>query len=228
MSSSLNHFQALETKTGYVFKNRQLMEAALTHASLQQKKGNYERLEFLGDRVLGLAVAETLYKIFPHENEGDLAKRHAALVQEKTLVKVAGDIALADYLQMSVSEKRMGGLTKDAILADAVEALIGAVFIDGGFAPASAMVGKLWQDVLHVTTAPPEDPKTKLQEWVQARGLPLPIYSEVSRQGADHQPIFEIEVSIAGFAAISAKAASKRMAEKQAAEMMLQKIGDKK
>lgn len=214
--------ETLEKKISYVFEDVKLLESALTHSSLQKKGCNNERLEFLGDRVLGLAVAALLYRAFPEEKEGELAKRHTALVQQKALVEVAGRLGLSLHLNVSQGEKKAGGLQKDTILADAVEALIGAIFIDGGYAPAAKFVTDFWQSMVQ-ETAPPEDPKTALQEWAQAQGKPLPEYRVVSKSGSDHAPVFEIEVQVEGEGSARAKAPSKRQAEKDAALLMLQR-----
>lgn len=216
----------IEKTLDYVFEDVKLLEAALTHASLQKKEGDYERLEFLGDRVLGLVVAALLYKAFPAENEGDLAKRHTALVQQKTLVDVALALDLPSHLRLSSGERKAGGLHKDTILSDAVEALIGAIYLDGGYAKAEKFITRIWQDKL-AAAAPPEDAKTMLQEWAQARGLPLPEYRVLSKAGSDHAPVFEIGVEVEGFILISAKSSSKRQAEKDAAALMLKHIGEK-
>jgi ribonuclease-3 len=216
----------IEKAIGYVFEDAKLLEAALTHASLQKKEGDYERLEFLGDRVLGLVVAAMLYRAFPRESEGDLAKRHTALVQQKTLVDVALTLDLPSHLRLSSGEKKAGGLHKDTILSDAVEALIGAVYLDGGYARAETLVERLWKEKT-AAASPPEDAKTQLQEWAQARGLPLPEYRVLSRSGSDHAPSFEVGVEVEGFILISAKASSKRQAEKDAAALMLKHMEGK-
>lgn len=216
----------LEKTIGYVFEDASLLEAALTHASLQKKEGDYERLEFLGDRVLGLVIATLLYKAFPAENEGSLAKRHTALVQQKALVGVARAIGLPDHLRLSSGERKAGGLNKDTILSDAVEALIGAIYLDGGYGRAEDFITRFWRDTL-AAASPPEDAKTRLQEWAQARGLPLPEYKVLSKEGSDHAPIFEIGVEVEGFVLISVKSGSKRQGEKDAAALMLKHIGEK-
>ncbi len=219
-------FEALEQKIGYVFEDEGILETALTHASMQQKKFNNERLEFLGDRVLGLVIAGLLYRLFPSESEGDLAKRHTALVQQKALVSVAEELGLGGYLKMSSGEKKAGGLQKETILSNALEALIAAVYLDGGFEAAEEFVSSFWEPRIE-NTAPPEDPKTLLQEWVQARGLPLPEYKVISRVGSDHAPQFEIEVSAGAHGSAIARASSKRAAEKEAAAALLLKITGK-
>lgn len=219
-------YEELQKKAGYSFRDEELLGIALTHASVQQGKSNNERLEFLGDRVLGLVVAEMIYQKFPAENEGQLAKRHAALVRRSALVTVAGDIGLASFVRLSSGEEKAGGLKKDTILADALEAFIGAIYIDGGFAPARSFVTSCWTRLVESHGAPPEDPKTALQEWAQGRGLPLPEYKTVAKSGSEHAPLFEIEVSVQTLGSAVASAASKRAAEKEAALKMLEKIGN--
>ncbi|MBI1215125.1 MAG: ribonuclease III [Alphaproteobacteria bacterium] len=225
MSQATDPYAVLEKALGHRFSDRGLLETALTHASLRKKKYNNERLEFLGDRVLGLVVAEMLYSLFPDEKEGALAKRLTALVQRNALVVVAKDLSLADYMKLSAGEQKAGGLRKDTILADAVEALIGAVHLDAGFKAAEKFVRARWEKLLERQDAPPEDPKTLLQEWAQQRGLPLPVYKVVSKSGSDHSPEFEVELSVEGMGRTQAKAANKRGAEKEAAKKMLKKIG---
>lgn len=214
----------LEKSIGYVFSDRRLIDAALTHASLQSRAGNNEKLEFLGDRVLGLVVADMLYRGFPVESEGDLAKRHAALVRQPALAAVAHRIGLPAYIKLAPGEIKAGGLAKDAILADATEALIGAVYLDGGMDSAVLVVRRLWQEMLDADATPPEDAKTKLQEWVQARGLPLPVYTLAGRTGSDHAPMFDIEVTVKGMGSDHATAPSKRQAEKEAAALLLARL----
>jgi len=215
----------LEEKIGYRFSDKKLLEEALTHASTQKASANNERLEFLGDRVLGLIIADLLFKTFPQEREGDLAKRHTGLVQQKTLAIAAQKIELSAYLKLSDAEARAGGSMKETILSDALEALIGAVYRDGGYAAAQTLVTHLFEPHLHEYIVPPEDAKTALQEWAQARSLPLPHYEVVSRSGSDHAPVFEVEVSVKGHGTARAKDSSKRAAEKEAAAALLKEIG---
>jgi len=218
---------ALDRKMGYTFSDPALLETALTHSSTQNDRNNNERLEFLGDRVLGLAVAGLLFAAFPAEEEGGLAKRHTGLVQQEALVKVAQALDLAGHLKLSASEMKSGGQKKEKILADAVEALIGAIYLDGGFGAAEDFVTKFWGTMLHAQALPPEDAKSRLQEWAQAQSLPLPEYRLVGRSGSDHAPLFEIEVFVEGIGKAVAVAASKRAAEKAAALKMLEKMGIK-
>ena len=211
----------LQEKIGYTFKESDLLRAALTHASAGSER-NYERLEFLGDRVLGLIMAQILFERFPQENEGDLAKRHAALVQGKMLAQIARDIDLGDPLILSESERAGGGSHNDNILADAMEALIGALYLDGGLDICAKLIRDLWAQNIDVMKEPPKDPKTALQEWAQSRALPLPDYSIVSRTGPDHAPEFEIGVTIEGYDQVTAKGFSRRIAEKEAARLFLE------
>ena len=210
----------LQDDLGYHFKDIKPLEKALTHSSAGGTY-NYERLEFLGDRVVGLALAHTLFKTFPDENEGDMAKRHAALVQGKTLAKIAREIDLGAIMQLSEAERAAGGADNDNILADGLEALIGALYLDAGLPACQAAIEKLWGDRVKVMKRPPQDPKTALQEWAQARTLALPSYELVGRSGPDHAPIFEIRVKVGDFPPWSAKGTSRRSAEKLAAAMLL-------
>lgn len=210
----------LQDHLGYRFTDGKLLEKALTHSSAGGAY-NYERLEFLGDRVVGLALAHTLFKTFPDENEGDMAKRHAALVQGKTLAKIAREIGLGQIMQLSEAERTAGGENNDNILADGLEALIGAMYLDGGLPACRDAIEKLWGDRVKVMKRPPQDPKTALQEWAQARSLALPGYELVGRSGPDHAPIFEIRVKVGDFPPWAAKGTSRRAAEKLAAAMLL-------
>jgi ribonuclease-3 len=212
-------------KTGYTFSDPSLLEMALTHASIKTGQYDNERLEFLGDRILGLAIADLLFRHFPTEKEGKLAKRHTGLVQQEALVRVSRNLGLAMHLKLSPSEMKSGGHQKEKILADALEALIGAIYVDGGFPAAFGFIEKFWGEMLRERAQPPEDAKSQLQEWAQAQGLPLPEYKQVARSGTDHAPLFEIQVSVKGKGSAAAKAASKRAAEKAAALLMLGKLG---
>ena len=197
---------------------------ALTHASVPNIKNNNERLEFLGDRVLGLVTSELLYRSFPDEKEGDLAKRLTALVRRAALALVAEKLSLGSYMRLSTGELKAGGVQKETILADAVEALIGAIYLDGGLEAARKFIHAHWETMLASGEAPPEDAKTRLQEWAQAQGLPLPHYRVLSRTGADHSPVFEVEVKVEGQGSAKGSASSKRAAEKLAATTLLEKI----
>lgn len=200
----------LRKNLGYAFQNPDHLLQALTHTSMAKK--SYERMEFLGDRILSFVVADMLYAAFPSEEEGALAKRHSALVNQSALVVIAEQINLRDYVQVSGSDKNV----TDSVLADVVEALIAALYLDGGFDVAAQFIRRFWAPVLHVA-APPEDSKSRLQEWAQARGLALPVYTVIERTGPDHQPHFTVEVILDGFMPQRGQGPSKQIAEKQAA-----------
>jgi ribonuclease-3 len=224
-------YEALERSLGYSFADRALLQAALRHSSLApgphgKKKGDhFERLEFLGDRVVGLAVADLLLQRFPSESEGDLARRHASLVSRDTLASLAEQIALGTHLYLTRGEDGTGGRSKPTVLADALEALIGAIYRDGGLAPARDVVARLLESKLDESGRPPRDPKTSLQEWAQGEGRPLPTYRTVSSEGPPHQPRFKVEVSVQGEKPVTASGASKQAAERAAAASLLKAIG---
>ncbi|MDB5490931.1 MAG: rnc [Micavibrio sp.] len=214
---------AFESRFGHRFANVENLNLAITHSSTGAGR-NYERLEFLGDRVLGLVMAELLYDVFPDEAEGDLAKRHAALVSGETLAIIAEQINLGEVLKLSHGERAGGGAKNENILADVMEALIGAVYLDAGLPPCKPVIASLWEAVLHTMKEPPRDPKTGLQEWAQGRGLPLPKYEMIGRSGPDHAPVFTIAVTVEGFEPLSADGPSRRAAEKAAATLLLNRI----
>lgn len=206
----------LEKTIHHVFKDKSLIETALTHAS-SSRSNNYERIEFLGDRVLGLIIAEYLYKHFPKEQEGALAKRLAALVQGSMLAEIAQDIDLGQYIQFSESEKAAGGADNMHLLADVFESMIGALYLDAGFEPCRILIEKYWADRFDKMVTPPMHPKTTVQEWAQSQSLPLPLYTIIDQTGPDHAPIFIIELSIEGFESVRAQGKSRQAAEKESA-----------
>jgi len=218
----------LEKEIDYSFKDRALLIQALTHPSIDahatDKLKNYQRLEFLGDRVLGLIIAELLLENFPNEEEGSIAKRHTVLVQAKALYNVAERIELGTYITLSLGEARTGGRHKVTVLADATEALIAAIYLDSGIKDAQDFITKYWLKKLLSYETPPTDTKTALQEWAQKRSLPLPHYVLLERSGDDHTPTFEIEVRIKGYAPQIGIGPSKRRAQKKAAEAMMNYI----
>lgn len=199
----------------------------MTHASTGADT-NYERLEFLGDRVLGLLMAEILYAAFPQEAEGDLAKRHAALVQGELLATIAREINLGDALILSEGERGAGGADNENMLADGLEALIGAIYLDAGLEPCRRLLTALWGERVNILSNPPQDPKTALQEWAQGRGLPLPVYEVAGREGPDHAPRFTISVTVQGFPPAQAAGPSRRAAEKEAARILLERLDNSK
>ena len=230
-ASADGDLEALERSLGYRFADPSLLQAALRHSSLapgphgKQKGEHFERLEFLGDRVVGLAVADLLLARFPRESEGDLARRHAALVSRATLAELAEQIALGAQLRLTRGEDETGGRSKPTVLADALEALVGAIYRDGGLEPARAFVARLFESKLDEAGRPPRDPKTALQEWAQGKGLPLPSYRTVSTEGPPHQPSFAVEVSVKGEKPVTASGTSKQAAERAAAAALLAAIG---
>ena len=215
-------------RLGYAFKNRSLIELALTHASarpsLKPNEDN-ERLEFLGDRVLGLAIAELLTASFPDASEGELARRFNQLVRAETCAEVAQDWELGKLILMSGGEADSGGRGKKTILANACEAVLGAIFIDGGYAAARYIVHRFWAAELSGYGLATPDAKSVLQEWAQGRRLPLPRYIEIAREGPDHAPHFTAEVQIDGVAPERGHGANKRAAEQAAALAMLLREG---
>jgi len=214
----------LEKNISYEFKNKELLERALTHSSVNSGKfTNNERLEFLGDRVLGLIIADIITRKFKHEDEGKLAKRHTALVRQDALYNIAQVIHLEKFIKLSAGEANSGGKKKKTILSDAMEALIAAIYIDSGFDSAFEFVKKFWEPMIDDQTSPPEDTKSELQEWAQARALPIPVYKLVAKSGSDHSPEFEIEVTVERLGSASAIAESKKSAEKLAAAKLLAK-----
>ena len=226
MSHEGNALDHLARRLGHSFACPELLREALTHPSVNPgDRGSArfanQRLEFLGDRVLGLLVAEWLLVRFPDEPEGALARRHTALVRAEALAEVATAIDLGRHVTMAPGEADGGGRSNAATLANTCEAVIGAVFLDGGLEAARDLVRREWADAIERDEQPPQDPKTRLQEWAQGRGLPLPYYQIVSRSGPDHQPLFEVQVTVEGHDAMSASGASKRMAEREAASRLL-------
>lgn len=218
---------ALEDRLGYTFKNRALVEQALTHVSAvhsgKSRSESYQRLEFLGDRVLGLSVSEMLYAAFPKATEGEMSRRLASLVRLETCAEVATEWGISEWLRLGAGEASTGGARKSAILGDVCEALIGAVFLDGGYEPAKALVEKGWQLRMHQPRRPLRDAKTALQEWAQAQGKQPPNYREVERAGPAHKPEFTIAVEIEGYESIQERGASKRAAEQAAARAFMQR-----
>ncbi len=219
----------LEAKLGYRFTNPALAERALTHLSAARsdivgRLDSYQRLEFLGDRVLGLAVAEMLYEAFPEASEGELSIRLAALVRREACAEVAASWDLGPHLHLGSGEAQAGGRKKATILADVCESLIGAVFLDGGFDVARDLVVRAWRGRMRADAAPARDAKTVLQEWAQARALGAPSYDEVERSGPDHAPKFTVRVTLDGYPPELGSASSKRAAEQAAAQAFMSRL----
>lgn len=219
----------LEKTIGYRFSDTELLERALTHISAlkgaQARNGSYQRLEFLGDHVLGLAISEMLFAAFPKADEGELSRRLADLVRRETCADVARTVDLGASLRLGASEIKAGGRARVAILADVCESLIGAVFLDGGYKAAFAFVERFWAERMRKPARPLRDPKTVLQEWAQARGLPTPSYREVERTGPHHDPEFRVAVILPNRDAAEGRGRSKRAAEQAAAAAMLTREG---
>ncbi len=213
----------LEERIGYRFRDGKLLTLALTHPSVVKSPSN-QRLEFLGDAVLGAIVARLLYDLYPNEQEGELARRLAGLVRRETLAQVARGIQLGEALHMGASEK--GGRDNPSNLEDALEALIGAMLLDGGMEAVEAFIVPRWKELAGRIEAPPKDAKTALQEWAQARGLPIPNYRIAATGGVAHAPRFTIEVTVEGHPPAQAEAASKRAAEQEAARLLLERLTD--
>lgn len=215
---------ALEGRIGYRFNDSALRDCALTHISAlkgRSRAGSYQRLEFLGDHVLGLVISDALFRTFPKADEGELSRRLADLVRKETCAEIARNIDLGAAIMLGSSESSAGGRKRPAILADVCEALIGAVYLDGGYPAGAALVERLWQARMQGTAQPQRDPKTVLQEWAQGRGLSTPSYHEVARSGPDHNPVFRVAVELPNFAPAEGTGRSKRAAEQAAAAEML-------
>ena len=221
--------EELESRIGYAFTDKAILDRALTHISATSPKqgrgGSYQRLEFLGDHVLGLVVSDMLYRAFPKADEGELSRRLADLVRRDTCADVARAIDLGVALRIGNSESNAGGRRRTAILADVCEGLIGAVFTDGGYPAAAAMIERLWRERMLKPARPLRDPKTMLQEWAQGRGLPTPSYREVERTGPHHSPIFRVAVDVADRQPAEGVGRSKRVAEQAAAAALLTREG---
>ncbi|HEY2226249.1 MAG TPA: ribonuclease III [Xanthobacteraceae bacterium] len=220
---------ALETRIGYRFKDPALLDQALTHISaltgVRNRAGSYQRLEFLGDHVLGLVVSDMLFRAFPRADEGELSRRLADLVRKEACADVASLIELGAAIRLGGSESNAGGRSRLAILADVCEALIGAVFVDGGYEAAAALITQLWEPRMRAPKRPLRDAKTVLQEWAQALGLPTPAYREVERTGPDHDPEFRVVVELPDRKPAEGIGRSKRSAEQAAASVMLIREG---
>lgn len=208
-----------QTQLGYRFTDDALLERALRHASLDVEQDN-EQLEFLGDRVLGLVVADYLVKTHADEQEGDLARRHAQLVSRKTCASIAADLGLAAVLKTDEGIRQKGDVPLN-VLADGCEAVLGAVYLDGGLAAAQQIIMALWQDVFAAQTEAPIDNKSALQEWLMQRAKPLPTYEIIDRRGPDHAPEFTVAVT-SDIGSAQGTGASRKLAEQRAAAALLQ------
>ncbi len=217
---------------GYKFVDTALLHEALTHSSVNMPfrgqgesslaSANYERLEFLGDRVLGLVIADTLLERYPYEAEGALAKRHAMLVSRETLSQIAREIDLSSNLISAKNDRN--DEKNQSVLADALEAVIAALYRDGGLACTASFIERHWHLAMSSASTPPQDAKSSLQEWAMSKALPLPNYTEISREGPPHEPIFTVAVSVTGYPEAKAQGSSKRIAEQKAAAVLFKII----
>jgi ribonuclease III len=220
--------QACEEAIGYKFKDAGLLDRAMTHRSAAQGRAvqwSNERLEFLGDRVLALVMVETLLERFPETREGDLAPRFNALVSRETCALIGADLGLGRFLIVDRAERSSGGPGKRSLLANVAEAVIGAIYLDGGLVKARKFVLNHWAGLLKQSAGTPRDPKSALQEWVQGEGLPAPTYRHDSRAGPDHAPMFTATVHVDGLLPAEGSGPSKQEAERAAARAMLAAIG---
>ena len=214
----------LEEVLGHAFRDAGLLARAVTHrGALRVGDHGYERLEFLGDRVLGMAVAAMLYRHFPAESEGQLSQRQAELVRKETLAAIARGLAIGGHLHLAAGEENLRD--SEAVLADVLEALVAALYLDGGSGPAFAFVERHWHPHMIAHRRPPRDAKTRLQEWALARGLPLPCYRLLARCGPDHAPTITVAASVEGLARQEASGPSRRAAEQEAARRLLERAG---
>jgi ribonuclease-3 len=228
MSRKAKDRTELEGRIGYKFTDKALLERALTHISALaggNRAASYQRLEFLGDHVLGLVISDMLYRAFPRANEGELSRRLADLVRKETCAEVARAMDLGPALKLGNSESHAGGRRRTTILADVCEALVGAVFIDGGYKAADELIMLFWKERMLKPLRPLRDPKTMLQEWAQARGLPTPAYRELARTGPHHDPEFRVAVVLPDRPPAEGLGNSKRAAEQAAAAAMLARVG---
>ncbi|MFL2793250.1 MAG: ribonuclease III [Paracoccaceae bacterium] len=220
-----HHQKEISRLLNYQFKNNRLLEEALTHSSASKSsKANNERLEFLGDRVLGLVIAEELLRLNPHATEGQIATYYNFLVKKETCALLAKEIGLESLLTLGKSVTRTTARQKDKILGNAIEALIGAIFLDGGFKVSRELVLQVWKKQIEIVRDIEAHAKTALQELLQARGQEPPIYKQVSRTGPDHDPNFCVEVLLKSGLSAVGTGSTKRMAETEAAEQILEKI----
>ena len=212
----------LEQCSGYRPVDERLFERALTHSSREEE--NYERLEFLGDRVLGVSIAAWLYELFPEEPEGKLSRRLNVLVSRATCAEVARDIAVPERIRLGKQAREDGAQESDNVLGDAVEALIGALYLERGLEAASAFVRRAWGDRVSTHDKAPQHPKSALQEWAAANERKPPVYALKARSGPPHAPRFLVEVAINGVGSASAEGLSKQEAETEAAKALLEKV----
>lgn len=223
----LSDLTSVETRIGHVFRDKSLLVRAFTHVSAttgSKRTATYQRLEFLGDRVLGLIVSDMLYSAFVDAEEGELSRRLADLVRKESCADLARELDLGPYVRLGGGEVK-SGRDNEAILADICESIIGALYLDAGYAQTQKIVTAWFEPRMYAPRRPLRDAKTRLQEWVQGRGLAAPIYHELARSGPAHAPQFVIGVDVVGFETMQATGASKRAAEQAAAEAFMRRAG---
>ncbi len=220
---------AVEARIGHTFADPDLLTTAFTHVSAlksqRKRTDSYQRLEFLGDHVLGLIVSDMLYRAFPNADEGELSKRLAELVRKESCADIAKSLGLADDIKLGAVGASAGARLRKSVLGDVCEAVIGAIYLDGGYVAAAEFVARNWTERMQKPRRPLRDPKTVLQEWAQGKGLPTPVYREVERTGPHHDPQFRVAVDLPGLAPAEGIGGSKRAAEKVAASVMIEREG---
>ena len=220
---------AIEARIGHKFADPALLTTAFTHVSALKAARNrgdsYQRLEFLGDHVLGLIVSDMLYRAFPNADEGELSKRLADLVRKESCADVAKSLGLLDDIKLGAVGAGAGARLRKSVLGDICEAVIGAIYLDGGYTAAAQFVERNWLERMRKPRRPLRDAKTVLQEWAQGKGLPTPVYREVERTGPHHDPQFRVAVDLPGLAPAEGVGGSKRAAEKVAASVMIEREG---
>lgn len=223
--------EAIEAALGYTFKDKLRLQRAMTHpsalSSAEAVRHSNQRLEFLGDRVLGLVIAERLFERYPAEREGDLAPRLNRLVNKGACANAVRQIGIADHIIMADNEIRAGGRERDSTLGDICESVIAAIYLDGGLKAARTFIERAWAQQFSAPPKRVKDNKTLLQEWAQGRGLGLPVYKVIDRAGPDHAPVFTISVEIAGAGTAEGLSDSKQDAERAAAGALLDRVEDK-
>lgn len=215
----------IEEVLGYYFKKKSLLHQALTPPVLQQRKHGkaFERLEFLGDRILGLVIAEALYSYYPYDEEGKLAKRLSYLTSREFCHTIAEQIELAQFIPVKAEE-----LKGTSILANCIEAIIAALYIDGGMTASQEFIHKFWEKAIRTLEELPRDPKTLVQEWAQKRGMDIPTYKEIKRSGPDHAPTYILEISLQNGWTATGEGKNKKHAEREAAQELWQIIENHK
>ena len=214
-------YEQIAARIGYRFEDKALLRHALTHSSTKRKADDYERLEFLGDRVLGLVIAEELFRSHPGQREGHMSARHSQLVRGETCAEAGRALALEEFIVTGESERSKGLNLNATVLGDVVEALIAGIYLDGGLEAARQFILRNWQPFLTAASTIKKDAKTFLQEWALARALPIPAYCVVSREGPEHAPVFVVRVEIEGHGPAQGTGKNKRIAEQNAAAALL-------